>query len=382
MKVVLVDDERLALMQLQKMLEEIGGMQVVGTYMDSGDAINAVNELQPNVIFLDIHMPETDGLKTAVLMQGMIPDVEIVFVTAYDQYAVQAFELNALDYVMKPLHRDRLRLAVQRLLDRKPKIEEAKEDGMTSAQLCCFNTLQFSMPDRETQMLKWRTSKAQELFAYLLHHRGHVVSRDTLVELLWPDFEMQRGFTQLYTAIYHIRKTLNACGAGEITIQSGNLTEGYALDVSNVGIDVEEWERELLDLEAPQYYNYKRHEQVMEQYTGDYLGSYEYIWAEHERERLRRLWLRHAQSLNQFYMNENMFAAAIKLNLRIQQLNQTYEASYFELMKLYDLAKEYDAVGEQYWLLSTRLEQELDAAPDEKITDWFKKWQQQRRAVQ
>ncbi|UUZ90115.1 response regulator [Paenibacillus sp. P25] len=113
MKVMLVDDERLALMQLDKMLKEFG-VDVLGSFMNPVEAVAEAGILQPDVVFLDIHMPELYGMEAAEAIQECCPSAEIVFITAYDEYAVKAFELNALDYLLKPLQRDRLERTIQR----------------------------------------------------------------------------------------------------------------------------------------------------------------------------------------------------------------------------------------------------------------------------
>ncbi|MBP1990955.1 response regulator [Paenibacillus eucommiae] len=375
MRVILVDDERLALLQLTKMLEKMGGIDVVGTYLNPIEAIEWIGELRPDAVFLDIHMPGIDGLKMAVQIQENCPAIQIVFVTAFDQYAVQAFDLNALDYVMKPLHMDRLGRAVQRLQDRvRGDVNVTVSSSPQSVLIRCLKTLQFEMPGQKSERLKWRTSKAQELFVYLLHHRGRVIARDELLELLWPDFEERRAAAQLYTTIYQIRQSLQRNEVGSVTINSGSLTDGYSLDTSTVRIDTEEWEHQLKQLDSPEQHTIDKHESLFNQYTGDYLSDYDYLWAEHERERLRRLWLHHAQNMIRFYTRQGMHSEAIRINLKIQQLNPVFEESYFSLMKLYDLSHHNAAVEEQYMLLTETLKRELDSRPDDRVAQWYQGW--------
>lgn len=115
---VLVDDERLALVKLEFMLKEIEAVNIVASYTDPVQAIQEAPSLEPDVIFIDIEMPEMNGLQAAAILQETCPNATIVFVTAYNHYAVEAFELNALDYILKPVRNDRLLKTVQRLEDR------------------------------------------------------------------------------------------------------------------------------------------------------------------------------------------------------------------------------------------------------------------------
>ncbi|MED4728373.1 response regulator [Aneurinibacillus migulanus] len=373
MRAMLVDDELLALKQLRKVLEcDVGGVQVVGMFSDPVHVVEAIQKLQPDVVFLDIHMPEINGLKLGEKLQAMVPSIEIVFVTAYDRYAVQAFEMYALDYVMKPIQLSRLQKTVQRLGEKIGTGEDI-EPELGTPFICCFNQLRFQLPGEEAQTVKWRTNKAQEMFAYLLHHRERMIDRSTLIELLWPDFEMDRAAKQLYTTAYHIRQTLKNNRMEAVSISSGDLEAGYRLTVGKVRLDTEEWEDKIQKLGPIDFHNVAEHEHASKLYKGNYLGDYEYIWAEHERQRLRLLWLQHAEKLSTFYIGQKEWQGVIEVNQRIQQLIPDREESYFTLMKLYDSLGDRDGMEHQYWLLSSRLEQEMGVTVSASITAWYEK---------
>ncbi|MCS7459163.1 response regulator [Paenibacillus doosanensis] len=374
MKAMLVDDENLALLQLRKMLKEIDGIEVTGAYQDAMAAIEAAKADAPDVVFLDIHMPEIYGLKAAEMLQEICPDIEIVFVTAYDDYAVQAFELNALDYVLKPVRRERLTRTVQRLLQHAgdhPKAPPASRVAL----IRCLQTMQIELPGLGPETVKWRTSKAQELFAYLLHHRGQLVRKGALLDLLWPDFDIPKATTHLYTTIYQVRQDLKRMGVN-IEIRSLSIKESYVLDASRVRIDADEWEQELRRLEPLSAANVYEHQRVMDLYAGDYMADNDYLWAENERQRLRMLWLQHAQRLGDYYVQHERPSEAIAVFLRMQQQYPYYEGSYLALMKLHAWFKDRAAVEEQHRLLSLVLE-ELDVAPNESISQWYTEWKSQ-----
>src|SRR5690625_2483073 len=108
MRAVLIDDEQLALDYFEKLLQEIGSFKIVAKYINPRHALEEVAQERPDVIFLDIEMPEINGIELAEQFGEIMPNTQIVFITAYDEYAVKAFELNAVDYILKPVHRDRL----------------------------------------------------------------------------------------------------------------------------------------------------------------------------------------------------------------------------------------------------------------------------------
>jgi len=301
-KALLVDDEPLALIGLQKMLEsEISGMEIAATYSNPKEALAGALEHRPDVVFLDIHVPEIDGLKLGRQIQAAVPGIEIVFVTSYNQYAVRAFELYALDYIMKPVEKKRLRQTVLRIEEKLSIKRMMKSPDTHSPTICCFNRIQFKAPGMEPQNVKWRTSKAQEVFAYLLHHRDRTVTRSVLVELLWPDLDEAKASQHLYTAIYHVRRTLKTSKMDSITIRFGELGAGYQHEIGEARVDTEMWEYAMKQLGVLDAGTADDYERVLKTYTGDYLGHYEYLWAEHERERLWLLWLYHMKKLSELY---------------------------------------------------------------------------------
>ena len=114
LRVVLADDEPRARQFLEKLLSEHDHVEVVGVAKGGGEALAMVTRTKPDAVFLDIHMPDLSGLEVARHLKGDEAPV-VVFVTAYDQHAIEAFELAALDYVLKPIRRDRLEETVERV---------------------------------------------------------------------------------------------------------------------------------------------------------------------------------------------------------------------------------------------------------------------------
>jgi DNA-binding LytR/AlgR family response regulator len=111
-KVLIVDDETPARERLLRMLLNIEGIEVIGEAEDGLQAIEQIERLRPDLVLLDIQMPGLDGFGVLDALQDPPP---IIFVTAYDEYALRAFEVSALDYLLKPYSQDRLEAAVRRV---------------------------------------------------------------------------------------------------------------------------------------------------------------------------------------------------------------------------------------------------------------------------
>ncbi len=111
-KAIIIDDEPLAITELSIMLKVFPEIEVIGKCTQASEAIKMVNELNPDLIFLDINMPGMSGFE---LLEQLDQVPEVIFVTAYDAYAIQAFDVNALDYLLKPVNPDRLAESIRKL---------------------------------------------------------------------------------------------------------------------------------------------------------------------------------------------------------------------------------------------------------------------------
>lgn len=109
--VVLIDDERLARTELKKMLSDFSEIEVIGEAANANEGVETIKNLHPDLIFLDIQMPGKTGFEMLADLDK-VPDV--IFTTAYDEYAIKAFEVNALDYLLKPVEPKRLADAIQK----------------------------------------------------------------------------------------------------------------------------------------------------------------------------------------------------------------------------------------------------------------------------
>ena len=117
LRVLIVDDEPLARRRLRRLLRDEPEARVVGECGTAGDAVSAIDRLDPDLVLLDIKLPDADGF---AILENMVRDrcPAIVFVTAFDEYAVRAFEIHAVDYLVKPVQRPRLHEALCRVRER------------------------------------------------------------------------------------------------------------------------------------------------------------------------------------------------------------------------------------------------------------------------
>jgi len=125
LRLLLADDEPLALRRIKLALEEIPDVEVVGAASDGVQAINAMRDLRPDVVLLDIKMPLADGFEVANAVEDA-GGPAVIFVSAFDSYAVQAFQTSAVDYLVKPVEFERLASALGRARERRAQIDAGK----------------------------------------------------------------------------------------------------------------------------------------------------------------------------------------------------------------------------------------------------------------
>lgn len=131
MRTLVVDDSRLARNELKRLLKEFDKVQIVGEAASVDEAKEKISESKPDLIFLDIQMPGKNGFK---LLEELETVPEVIFSTAYDEHALKAFEYNALDYLVKPVQKERLAGAVAKVFDKiqkKKEQEENQDDKLT-----------------------------------------------------------------------------------------------------------------------------------------------------------------------------------------------------------------------------------------------------------
>jgi two-component system, LytTR family, response regulator len=375
MKVILVDDEPLALKYLERQLLKLDTMSidVIGTYTNPFEGRDEILTRDVDIVFLDISLPELNGIELAEQLLEQKPHLCIVFVTGYHEYAVTAFELNAVDYIVKPVQLDRVAKTMERLRSRIASRPEEVMESNRNIRMTMFRQVMIEQPNEQGQfvLLHWRTTRAQEIFIYLLQHRGQLVRKSALIDMLWPEFDMDKAYPQLYTAIYHIRKTLEPY---DTRFQITNTTEGYVLNMEGVQLDIEEWENWFMSNPSVSAESIERHIEMMKLYTGDYLQEYDYWWAEGERQRLKELWLSVSLSMAEWYVDQERIDEAILCYFSIQRQHSLEEKAYFSLMNIYALQDNPAQVHRQFSLLCQVLEDEMGEEPSPYIVKWYDEW--------
>lgn len=253
MRTLVVDDSRLAAASLARVMRRVDPTGTCEMVYTPAEALDACEKKHVDVVFLDIEMPGVNGLDVARRLRQRAPETNVVFVTGYPEYALDAWKTHASAFLVKPVDDGDVRRALESL--RVP-VHPVKRPGLF---VQCFGNFAVFYDD---ELVAFERQHTKELLAYLVDRRGALVSTGELIAVLWeglPDTASRRS--QLRTLISDLRHTLERLGVGEALVKQRG---GVAISLRDDQCD---------------YYSYLAgNPDAINRYRGEYLCQYS--WAE------------------------------------------------------------------------------------------------------
>jgi two-component SAPR family response regulator len=369
LKIMIVEDEENALDMMEILLTEIGGVEILGKYSNPFQALEEVKNKNPQAIFMDIEMPGISGLELASRILEGNDTIKIVFVTAYRQYAIDAFELESVDYVLKPVTKSRLEKAVERLkkMVKSVEIPIPRAENEIRLLVNCFNRFE-AVFEGQTEPLRWKTVKVKELFAFLIHHLDQRILRDEIIETLFPDEDFSRAKINFHTCMSYLKKCLSEGGLHMAVTFSENC---YRLSGSHIVVDMLRFREILQSFKIIHNGNISLFQEIEALYQGDYLEKNGYGWAEERREALRLEYVRLASGLAEYFKKLGNISAAEKYYLRILEKSPYSEETLFGLLTIQrDSEKRPEAI-QLYQVFTERLMKDIGIKPGTKLRELY-----------
>jgi len=277
-RIVAIDDELHALRRVGKLLEAFEDVQVCGLFEKSRAFLEYVlTEPEPiDLVVLDMNMPTMHGLELARRLRECRPEIQIVFLTAYEEFARDAFDVEALDYLVKPVMKEDLSRMISRFIKRtgQGKDEEHRSDERGIA---VHSFGQFTVKTDTGAQIRFRNSKGQELLAYLHHHRGKPVSKAQIMEDIWYGRDVERTQVNLHSTVYQLRKDLEAYGLSDLIEQSKTAGGSYRLNWAPSFDDVLAFENEIRAFHRSSSLTHAL--KAVQYYGGGFLTGCDYGWA-------------------------------------------------------------------------------------------------------
>lgn len=252
MKMIAVDDEKHALLSLQRALHSVASDADVCCFTSAEEALQYARMNQVDVAFLDIEMREMNGLLLARYLKDIYGKTNIIFVTGYSSYMGDAFALYASGYVLKPINPERVEQELNHL--RNPVKHKVK-----GVRIQCFGNFEVFVDEKPVHFGR---TKSKELLAYLVDRKGVGVSKKELASVLWEDEAYTHSLqSHIFVLITSVIDTLEKAGAYHFVIKRRGV---YSVDTSKFICD---------------YYNYEKGDvSAVNSYQGEYMANYS--WAE------------------------------------------------------------------------------------------------------
>ncbi|MCU9613440.1 response regulator [Caldibacillus lycopersici] len=366
MKVIIIDDEKAMHLIMRKMLRKIPDLEIVGMFHETASAFSYLVKNAVDLAFIDISMPKESGLQFARRIAEMNYNLPIIFVTSHKDYALDAFDVYALDYIVKPVSLERLEKAIKRARAiHHYNYTENKAKIRGKLFIDFFGGLEVYST---VGPVKWMSRKSEEVFAYLVMCRGRMVSRERIIENIFPEMAKKNAETYLNTVIYQIRKSLIPHGLKAI-IHSNK--DHYSVSLDEATIDFLNFEEKLasLDEKSPDYIENAL--KVEEIYRGPLFGERAFLWSLSDLERFNRMYSTFVKKVTAVLLTNKEYATAILLLKKLWSYNELDDEVVKLLLSSYAAQMDMDAYVTLYEQYTKTLKEELGVKPSKEFANYY-----------
>jgi len=364
MRAIVVDDEKHVLMRMERLLSQIPEIDFIKCYKNHADVLEHIHEDVVDVAFLDIEMPDMDGLTLSNLLMEQCPNLEVIFVTAHDKYALKAYQTNAIGYLLKPVQLDDIQKQVERLIRHsKPPVANIK-----SLYFNVFGQFFITTDESKKDILNFRTEKSEELLAFLLVQQGKPIPRDTICDSLWPDMDLYKATRNFHTTAYNIRHALNELGLYDILIRTHN---NYSLKQSYLSSDLHTFNtasEEFAKGTAP----VSLIERAVGIYNGLYMGNKDYIWSSGVQSYYEQAFEKMALYLANKYIKSNDYNSAENVLNKLLGTNPIQEEACEKLISVSIAYGNKAGAVKTYKAYEKSLIEEIGEKPSQKLFNMVK----------
>ncbi|WNS46437.1 response regulator [Paenibacillus sp. MMS20-IR301] len=362
-RAVIIDDEKPALDVLNHLLHKDGRVEVVGIFRKPLEALEQISVLQPDLVFLDMEMPQMSGVELSGLLLESLRELEVIFVTAHDIYAVEAFRLEALDYLLKPLTPALLDRAITRY-QKQRRLSGERVTPLKETRIVSFGGFSVLGPGGHEDTVKWRTHKSKELMSFLFLKGTAPVPKGQIMQALWPDSSDEQAHSNLHTTLYKMKTALKAAGVlVEIYFKGGS----YRMDIAGAAGDLWEFEsfaRENLPVTVHTLSRYIYH---LELYQGDLFADEDYLWSVSKRAEMLGFYTMLSKKLCSYYIEDGRLAEAIQRITLLLLKSPLDEEAHELLMGIYFRQKDRISLIRHYHAMKELLSHELGLEPRESV---------------
>lgn len=361
---IIVDDESIAIKRFEHLASKEERITLLASFTEPTEALSYIKEHPVDIAFLDIEMPGINGLDLAEQLQIQDPFISIIFITAYDHYALDAFQAHALGYLLKPVSLQDFSRQIDSLSRTKTprKLDTPSMPTKQQADILSVSCLgQFSCMTAAQTPIAFRTAKTAELFALLLHYHGTSITKYFILDTLFPDMDYEKSNKIFYVSCSYLRSTFSKSGYPDLLLREN---DSYRLNMSMITCDflplINNTARvsnmtleELISLSAC--------------YKGEYLMGRSYEWAFETRTYLQDLYQRMQSRLAAIYLQNGQDNDAIELLKKYLITDPCNEETVIGLLQIYHKNGQHGQALNIYNTYKDKLYELLDTTPSASV---------------
>jgi two-component system LytT family response regulator len=356
MKAWLIDDERPCLDELAWLLKQYPDVEIAGMDTDPARALEHVAACAPDAVFLDIDMPGLDGLELALRIQERRPGIIVIFVTAYAQYALEAYRAHPLDFLLKPVRQTRMDDCVAHLRKQFTLLHPEGTAERTII-LRCFGSFEIICENE----VKWGTRRVRELLLYLIGRSGCPASNPELLGALFGGQNDKNTVHNLYMTIYRLRILLDTIDPQREVIR---LTEDNALILASGVCDFSDFMRFARGNAVVTGENAPDAERILSLCRGPYLEKENFDWVNESANEAETEYERIALGLGMVYISVGRLPDAERILTALLLRNALCEEAHTLLLDLALQTGSRDVYLARYEQYARILKKELHVKPN------------------
>ncbi|URZ18715.1 BTAD domain-containing putative transcriptional regulator [Clostridium felsineum] len=353
---VILEDETSAVGNLYNILKESSEINLKLRFNDEKEVFLILKKLKVDVIFVNMEIQTMDF---AFKVRKVNSKVKIIFLTDYTKYS----EDPSITYINKSVTRENL----QKVIDGFKLKNEKNNDSRTwDIRVNCFG--KFTVKNREGICAKWRTKKAEELFALLIDRKGRAVNRDKIIYILWKNFSETKAAVNLHTTVYNVKKALLAIGARDILIYNNGF---YRINENKIKCDAWDVVGKIKKVNKQRFSIEEIGESIKIIEEGYFKENY-FDWAEDKNKYFETMYLKLIFLRAMEYKQNSYFEEAIELlkkGLKVDGLNENLNK---ELIKLFIMSGEEIEAVKCYNHYKKELRKELGIKINSEVQEWIR----------
>lgn len=351
-KVVIVEDEEPVRRLLEIFLSSYKELEVIQCFSFSTEALVEIPKINPDIVFLDIQMPEITGIELARELLKHNEDITMVFTTGYSEYALEAFEVNAIDYLLKPITKEKLEKCLKKIIRILGK-KEYIEDTPPKMSINCFGDFRIS---GIRGSVKWQTRKVEELLAYLVAHHDQNIESFIIGDALWPEYDSEKIKQNLHTTLFRLRKTL-LNESIPIKIESNKST--YRCIIEDIGCDLLEMETYIKSFREGNGVDILTLEHLLKKYNGELYYNKNYTWAISLQDKYSAAYVNIVIDLVEYYVEENKSSKATYILKEAIAVAPQEELLYRRLFEICKKENDFETIKKYCDILNNTLNKDI-----------------------